>query len=199
MPPRRGRSPKNWKFFFGVAIGVAPVVILGGVDASALEVGILFGDEQDPPATLGNPFYIESDDVEYLNRIFSERTHEIGYCISLDGNTLSFWLADTMTAAEGSLKMEASNCPPDMQTATAHTHPNGRIGLSEQDQSTLVMSGGWMMCIHAGRLNREPGTELKNIACYMKTENGGIAQIPIRVAGSGEETPQTLGGSQWGA
>jgi hypothetical protein len=182
---RRRRGPsQNWKFLVGLLVGLAPVIVFGGVDASALEIGSTFDGERASTIVAGEPLFVSSDDARYLNRIFRERSHEIGYCVAIEGDELSFWLGDTVEAGEGSLKMKTSNCPPEMRDATAHTHPSGQVGLSARDEATLAAQEAGVMCIHAAALATEPGARLEQFVCYRRTAVGDPEPVPVRLAGA---------------
>lgn len=179
MARRRPGTTYNWKFVLGVIVGMVPALVFGGGQASAFMLPIDGGQESKIVA--GEPLYIYPNDTQYLNRIFTERDHEIGYCVSINGDQLSFWLADTVKASEESLTMKTSSCPPEMRDATAHTHPNGRIALSDEDRSTLFMSDQNVICIHAGKLEMAPGAELDNLVCYKDAGHEKPVLINVRV------------------
>ncbi len=86
------------------------------------------------------------------------------------------------------LEMKISNCPWDMRSATAHTHPNGDISLSEQDRASLSRTDQEVMCINAGELATEPGTNLDNLLCYEDNDDGEPEPIGVQIEPDAETT-----------
>lgn len=111
--------------------------------------------------------YITAEDAAYLNRIFVERSHEIGYCAFLKGNTLKPHLADTVTSSTESLEFSTANCPGYRRPpATIHTHPSGSVEPSPQDQVHFIDKGYRYMCIQAGEIATGPRTKTDALVCY---------------------------------
>lgn len=169
-------------------------MLFGGINGSALGASSPLPEGSSSSVTDGEPVYIHPTDAQYLNRIFIERDHEIGYCVDISGDKLSFWLADTVKSSEASMTMKTSNCPDDMRDATTHTHPSGNVGLSVQDKQTLITSDEPVMCVHAGEIPVEPGAELDDLVCYKEGDYEDPMRIPVHVTDSDTEAGARLRG-----
>lgn len=128
--------------------------------------------------------YISAEDAAYLNRIFAERSHEIGYCAFLDGKTLRPHLADTISSSTESLEFSTANCPGLQPRATIHTHPSGNVELSTQDMVHFMHKGYRYMCIQAGEISTGPLTKTDALVCYdvhLVGDRPYLDQVPVVV------------------
>lgn len=135
----------------------------------------------DPLATIA----LSADDAAFMNRVFMESSHEVAYCGILDTDAnpsqMKVWLADTIRASPGKIQFRTSNCPTANLEVLLHTHPNGGLGLSETDRATLQDQPEEYMCVQAGEISEEPGTELSNLACYYGGDTEDEGYQPVRV------------------
>lgn len=133
----------------------------------------------------GAPLRISEDDVNYLNRIFRERTHEIAYCGFMDEGELHPWLADTVRASNTSVDFTIANCRDGEEqgelNATIHTHSNGVAQLSQRDVATLRNSSFEVMCIQSGQITAEETDRTEKFRCYRLTgpDTGQIQELPV--------------------
>lgn len=148
------------------------------------EVDVVATDRTTPPMDEpDSPLRIAPDDITYMNRIFHERTHEIGYCGVIEEGKLKPWLADTIQSDQTSVDYVTDNCPDDAR-AILHTHLNGNTMLSKTDAHELTTGPYDVMCIQAGQITPRPGDRTKNLRCYqhVQTNEGDtIYELPVRV------------------
>lgn len=128
---------------------------------------------------------ISSGDAEFMNRVYRERTHEVGYCGLVIGGELLPWIGDTINASKGHVTFRTDTCPfqPD---ALIHTHPSGSLELSETDKETFHNSSNLeYSCIHGGPISTDPGSSAVNLRCYEKPESGdledGFPTVSVKV------------------
>ena len=133
----------------------------------------------------GTVLTIAAEDAAYLDRIFEERSNEIGYCGFLKGRQLQPYLADTISATENSLEFSTANCPGSRPPrATIHTHPSGSLGLSMADRTNFIRKGYRYMCVQGGEISTGPGTKANALACYQTEQMGGerrFSRVPVRI------------------
>lgn len=124
---------------------------------------------------------VSKEDAGFMNRVYRERTHEVGYCGLVVDGELRPWLGDTINASRGSLVFSTANCPfePD---ALIHTHPSGSLSLSDVDKETLRDSSLDYSCVHGGPIPSESGVEAVNLQCYEKLGDGGFDVVDVRVS-----------------
>ncbi|MFB6255336.1 MAG: hypothetical protein ABEH58_01185 [Haloplanus sp.] len=141
------------------------------------------------PPVAGEGLRLAPEDIDYLNRIFRERTHEVAYCGYVDGERLRPWLADTIRANDTSIAYTTANCPtddaPGQLLATVHTHPNGRTDLSRKDRRLLRNTSFELMCVQGGWITATPGTDARNFSCYRSTADGAehrLREVPVSTA-----------------
>lgn len=169
------------------------------VSTALLLSGVLSGAAPDTPAKgsqavdpTGEPetLYLARDDAAYLNRVFRETSHEVGYCgiITTEAGRpwLSVWMADTVSSGPGQMQYQTDNCPEATREVLVHTHPNGGPGLSETDRATLYSRHEEYMCVQAGTLRTQPGTHLDDLVCVKQVPTGDpaapVRRIPVRIA-----------------
>lgn len=193
MSTSRHESPKHWKFVFGIIVGLLPVILLhsGGlplvadtVSSDAAEVTAI-GENQ--------TVQLAREDIEFMNRLFKMKTNEVAYCGGITDGTLHVWLAETLNASATYVTFSTANCPADMNDAILHTHPNGNLGLSDQDVEVLKKRPESIICVHGGQLTTDSGKLLQDIACYRykpKNTNNSIIRIHLRV--TTESSTQTV-------
>lgn len=140
---------------------------------------------ESPPTPSGEQLTIAAADAAYMNRIFSERSTEVGYCAFLRGDRLQPHLADTISATEDSLEFSTANCPGTSRPrATIHTHPSGSLGLSMADRTTFITKGYRYMCVQTGDISTGPGTPADALACYKYDRLAGeihFHRVPVIV------------------
>lgn len=129
---------------------------------------------------------ISKSDAEFMNRLYRERTHEVGYCGMVTDRKIDIWTGDTINASGSHIVFSTSNCPfrPD---ALIHSHPSGSIELSEQDKETFLDSDLGYSCIHGGPISTESSSSAVNLRCYKKPESGDMddrfPEIPVEIEG----------------
>ena len=128
--------------------------------------------------------WIEQGDVEYLNRIYTERDDEVGYCGLIDQHgKMRPWLADFSGATASSIELSATNCPIGRydRFAVLHTHPNGDPRVTAVDRQTLEVPDIDYLCIQHGRITTNIGERTDRLRCYTRVGDGSIAAVEIRV------------------
>lgn len=183
MARRRGSSG-NWKFLLGIALGVIPLVVAGGVPAEVS--GLVAQDsDADPSVTAaGDRLDLDRDEAQYISRVFTERSHEIAYCGDLSGEdatpVLTLWLADTVEATSDSVSFTTENCPPEMDDVLAHTHPSGNLGLSRRDRNLIQRRDETITCVQGGAVEVAPGEPIDNIACYQQVNETTSEELELK-------------------
>lgn len=195
--PAVGPRPRRWRPLVTVlAVGSLLLAFpsTGFVPAATTESGPdhVTGPNRtaDPaPAVAEEQLRLAPEDVDYLNRIFRERTHEVAYCGYVDGKRLRPWLADTVRANDTSIAYTTANCPtddaPGQLLATVHTHPNGRTNLSRKDRRLLRNTSFELMCVQGGSITATPGTDARNFRCYRSTADSAdhrMQEVPVLTA-----------------
>lgn len=178
-----------WSFFISIIVTMAFVWYSDPYFLHELEVGesgggiIAAGGPSSDFQT--DPLTIDADDAYFLNRIFEERTHEIGYCAFLKDRRLQPYLADTISASMDSLTFSMANCPGSSRPpATIHTHPSGNLWLSINDRTNFIGKGYRFMCVQGGSLPTEEGMEAEALACYKTVSTGNgveYKRVPVLV------------------
>lgn len=186
MSRARHSSPKNWKFVLGIIVGILPVVLFQG-GGLPIVADTLSSEDAGAGAEViseNQSLQLAREDIEFMNRMFRMKTEEVAYCGGIADGTLRVWLAETLNASATYVSFSTANCPADMNDALLHTHPNGNLGLSEQDMATLKKRPESILCVHGGQLTTESGILLQEIACYhYQPENtdSSVTRIPLRV------------------
>lgn len=166
-------------------IGQIPEIDLGATDKT-FDVG-------SPEAIV-----LPVEEARYLNRLFRESSHEIAYCGELTPDEtlpeLEVWKADTIQSDAETIQFKTENCPDGAPEVLLHTHPNGVMGLSEQDKRTLANHSAEIMCVQGGTVEVQAGQELRNIVCYRKglsnREDSGPKKVAVIVANPAERMAQ---------
>lgn len=134
---------------------------------------------------------MDVEDVEYLNRVFGETTHEVAYCGLItheEEPRLQVRMADTVNAGPREIEFITANCPEATREVLIHTHPGGALRLSDEDQRMLAARSEDFMCVQGGPIVSDPGTRAENLACYRQIDSGGLdpplARLPVTVTRS---------------
>lgn len=121
-----------------------------GATMSSLQMSMFGEDVQYTELT-----FAESD-VDYLNRVYEDRTHEVGYCGLIEGNKVTqLTMADTLKADEANIVFSVENCPynryvEEEQRLLLHTHPGGSDWLSDTDKKAFLNGTYDVSCIQHG-------------------------------------------------
>lgn len=166
----------------GFAAGGGTAVSLGAGAGGASPAPAAPSD----PATLERssaPLELAASDAAFMNRIYHQLGHEVGYCGLIEADRLEPWLADTVSSSEEALEFDTANCPgAGAPPATIHTHPSGSTALSATDRAAFEGMESRYMCIQGGAIEAEPGERASGIACYERITVDGspaIASVPV--------------------
>ena len=118
---------------------------------------------------------IHEEDIEFMNRIYDDRNHEVGYCGVLEGDSINqFTMADTIEASQSHIVFTTENCPFNQyiepeQRVIMHTHPGGSDWLSEQDKKVFLEGELELSCIQYDQIENNPEQEdWDGINCFEK-------------------------------
>jgi hypothetical protein len=127
---------------------------------------------------------LRQDDVEYLNRIYRETTHEQAYCGVMQGdNTFRVWKADTINSSLTSVWYDTGNCPALFDASSeirVHTQPSSLM-MSATDKENHRENDLKYSCIQANPLDTSPGTRLASFRCYEEV-GGEFEPRSVKVA-----------------
>lgn len=184
-------DPGRRTLYVGIAIGIALALIIPGVVVAFEDTVPLAFSAPPPDAAIDeeSTIYLSADDAAYMSRVFGDTSHEIAYCgrirMNEDEPRLDIWLADIVSSSPEQVEFVASNCPDATHEVLIHTHPNGVVGLSEQDRRTLASQPAAFACVQGGPLDADPGNRVENLGCYREVESDSgqpaVVEIPVRI------------------
>lgn len=164
----------------GFAAGESSAVSLGAGETTAASPA------PSDPTTVdrsSEPLELAASDAAFMNRIYHQLGHEVGYCGLIEADRLEPWLADTVSSSEEALEFDTANCPgAGAPPATIHTHPSGSTALSATDRAAFEGMESRYMCIQGGPIEADPGEQASGIACYERITVDGsptIASVPV--------------------
>lgn len=183
--PRRSPDSGKRRLLLGFLIGgIVMFIVLtpGIVQTTTSVIGLNQPDAETKQGAnrSSTAYYLRAQDAAYLNRIFSERSHEIAYCgiiTQAEHRWIRPWLADTVTATDSEVEFSTSNCPTRPNNVLMHTHPSGTHGLSETDRSQLMLSSVDAMCIQTGEVTTTPTDVASELTCFQDDRLNGETQI----------------------
>lgn len=119
----------------------------------------------------GVSYNFTESDIEYLNRVYSEREYEAIYCGYISDGKVKWAMASPLEASPDSVSYKLSTCPLDGfgVDATLHTHPSGSDLMSNQDKKTFASQDIRLTCIQHGRISTGFSGSLYEVTCYEKT------------------------------
>lgn len=180
-----------WVILF-LAILTIVVIFLSHPEVFAqIRQDVVRGLGNAPEATVENQIFLHQDDVEFMNRIYHERTFEIAYCGIMSDAVIRPWLADTYNESPTTVEFSLDNCPflPGEERAVIHTHPSGRRVLSRADQQQFILLELDYFCVQGGRITTEVGASTANLRCWKRStsneasnnfERADVVVIPCR-------------------
>ena len=122
---------------------------------------------------VGEELVFTESDVDRLNTLWIERSHEVGFCgiVRSDGDT-ELWMADTIEASESHIRFTWSNCPftsltPESSRLMLHTHPGGTPELSPTDKEVFLDSNFAYSCIQYNKVS-SVGDTVNGLNCFTK-------------------------------
>ena len=138
--------------------------------------GLTMVSGEDPGIEDGLEF--GDSDVEYMNRVFSERDHEVGYCGAVKSSgVVDVHMADTIEASESHLVFTWENCRldlvPDSHRVMIHTHPGGSNELSGVDKETFAGSDFEYSCIQYSNIRERSDGSVSGLNCFGKESDSG--------------------------
>lgn len=199
MPPNRrrrsqgGAGGRRSRLVLGFLVGVALSMVVSSVGAAGViqAEGSPFEEPRIAQSPGAEAIAIGVADARYMNRLFREVDHELGFCGKLTDDRparLEVWLANTLDAGPDHVEFITTNCPDGMGEVLLHTHPSGTISLSEEDVRVLRAGPETMLCVQAGALPVSPGREADDLACYREgppgEPSGALTRVGVRTAGS---------------
>jgi hypothetical protein len=186
--------PDNWKERL---VMVATIVLFLGIlylwltnPAWIFRIDAILGQQGPQVVDTGGSLEINAEDVQYMNRIYRERTAEIAYCgLVVDGNRIQPWLADVVNDSRFHVEVTTEDCPtePGNLEATIHTHPPAASGeLSARDRQTFFERRWTYMCVQHGPIEDDIGMQPTELTCHEKVTAGAkpeIRRIAVQVVG----------------
>jgi hypothetical protein len=177
--------PDNWKerlVMLGTLVLFVRILYLWMTNpAWIFRIDAIIGQQEPQVVDTGGGLEITVEDVQYMNRIYRERTAEVGYCgLIVDGNRIQPWLADVANDSRFHVEFTTEDCPtaPGDLEATIHTHPPSAAGdLSARDRQTLLERRWAYMCIQHGPIEAKVRTQPTELTCYEKVTVGATPEI----------------------
>lgn len=117
---------------------------------------------------------MNEQDVDFMNRVFSDRDYEVGYCGILEDDEITeFTMADTVEASESHIVFNVQNCPfndyiDDEQRVIMHTHPGGSDWLSHMDKQTFFEGDFELSCVQYDNIAYAGSSDWDGINCFEK-------------------------------
>jgi proteasome lid subunit RPN8/RPN11 len=189
------RESRSW-LRIGIALAAIALLVLavqGGIlSPSALlegEPGVALGGGSGAGVG-GTPvdgaIEIDTVDVQYLDRIYSEQDTEVAYCGIFEDRRMTPILANLTYSSQNHARFTARDCREQSSGGLAmiHTHPNGNPEISPGDREAFRDSAFVYTCIQHGRISVEAGTETSKLRCYQRAEGSDdLRRVPVRVTG----------------